>query len=650
MSKILLNEEQRLAVEHVMDYPCAVIAGAGSGKTRVLMARIKYLIENGVSPRKILCCTFTNKAAEEILDRLDFDPKDINVPRVSTIHGLALSAIRKDPKGFGLNDKISPLDEYGQKDLIKSIIERLNLTESVKYWNIVEKISYHRARGLGFSNDYTQEIHEKTLRAHGGYHAFSTDDISVWREYEIEKTKQSLVDFDDMLHLVVNRGLKDVRWAKILSNVYEHVLMDESQDTNTVQWAFINLLLGKDNKNLFVVGDISQSIYGFAGASPEILFNFTKDWRGQVPSLYKLESNHRSVPQVVRLANAIQKHMSDTVPIKMKSYRGDQGENGSIRLMNEMTPKDNAVKIAEQIWQKNQLKVGKVAYKNTAILVRSGSQIDLIEAELVRCRIPYDIKGGKGILKTEEAQDILSYLRLVANPNDVIAMSRSVSIPKRGIGDATIEKIKVIADSKFNGNMIEGAKAYNHLKMGMYVDFLENTLLPLKNKPVEAFNAVLKFTDYAEYIKSHKKYDKDKIEWKLSNIDRIFDIIQNIVTANPDTTVDDIVFQMTMVDRNREDKEDENPDGRVTISTIHSSKGLEWDCIYLFGLVEGSIPHMWSITDKEIEEERRLFYVGITRARDNLVLCSHLTTQRGNSYIATTPSRFLVELGILQSP
>lgn len=640
-----LNDQQKKAVYHE-EGPALVLAGAGSGKTSVLTARVQHLLTLGVKPKKIVVITFTNKAAQELMHRLGYDPKDKtkDQPRVSTIHGLALSAIRKDPTGFGLSNKVSPLDEWSQKEMINHLIENNNMAD-IKNWQFMEKMQYHRARGLGFSSDYTPEVHEEALRAHSGYHAMSEQEIQLWSLYEKEKKVQSVVDFDDMLHLVVQRGNSDKVWGTRLGQLFDHVLQDESQDCTKVQWAFIRLLVG-DSPNLFVVGDVSQSIYAFAGASPESLIEFSKGWNGVVPSLYRIETNHRSVPQVVKLANLIQSKMTETLPLKMNSFRGDKlGHSGSIRLMTEISSRDNATKMAEQIWNRNILVDKRVPYRDTAILVRSASQIEEIESELVRCRVPYVIKGGKGILQSQEARDILSYFRIIVNSRDMMAMERSVSVPKRGIGKATIDKIKIIADREFDGDLVKAAIKYDHNKMGMYLDFITN--VDPETKPHVLFSAITKFTKYHQIVEERYKKDREQMEWKLQNLQRLEDIFMALEESNPNMTLEDVVFQMTMNDKDTKQEEDDG-DGKVTISTIHSSKGLEWPVVYVANIYENSIPHMWSQSDREIEEERRLFYVAATRARDQLILCVPMTIQRGKGTINVVPSRFLFEIGIIK--
>lgn len=639
----LLNEEQKLAVEHRLDHPAVCLAGAGSGKTRVLTQRTVYLIaEKGIEPRKILCLTFTNKAANEMKERMLVSEE--KCPRITTIHSLALSAIRRNPIGFGLSERVTPIDDYDQKQILKKVIEEKKLEESVKDWLVLEKMKFHRARGAGFRSDYTAEIHAKAQVAHAGYHAMNDDELSVWVGYEALKTKMSVVDFDDMLHLVVRRGKSDEKWRQSIQRMFHHVLMDESQDTSVVQWDFVNLLLGPDNKNLYVVGDISQSIYAFNGASPDLLYQYTKKWRGVEPVMYKLEKNHRSVPEIVKLANKTQRCMTDVVPLQMKSFRGEQGESGSIILRKAGTPRELAGKIAEEIWEKNQLAKGRVKYGETAILVRSGSQVRDIETDLVRLRIPYIIRGTMGLMQTEEVRDLLSYMRIISNPKDYFAMLRSIGIPKRGIGDGTLEKIKAIAEDKYDGDMIKGAKAYGHAKFSMYLSLLDE-LTALKADPIAVLEKVIKGTNYSTYLKDRYKKDADKVEMKMTNIARLKEVIVSLM-AGAELTTDDLVFQLTMQDQ--KDAPDAK-DGKVVVSTIHSAKGLEWKTVYVAGVVEGILPHKYSKTEEEVEEERRVWYVAATRAKDNLIVCVPAMLEyfnKGNVFVA--PSRFLVELGIMR--
>ena len=637
MKKVDLNEEQILAVEHPLDYPAVVMAGAGSGKTTVMTQRLAWLMDvKELNPKKLLALTFTNRAAGELVERLSLRDEHER-PRVTTIHSLALSAIRRSPVGFGLNEKITPIADYDQKQIMKKVIEEQNLQEEVKEWNLLEKISYHRARGVGFRVDYTKEVHTKALEAYGGLRSLTSDELSVWVGYEKLKQKLSVVDFDDMLHLVTRRGREDEKWRNNIQKMFQHVMMDEAQDTSIVQWEFVNLLVGPENKNLYCVGDLSQSIYSFNGSSPELLFDYTKGWRGDVPSMYKLEKNHRSVPEVVALANKTQRLMTEVVPIQMKSYRGEQGEHGSIVLRAAGTPKDIAAAISEDI--SNSHEEG-VAFRDSAILVRAGSQVRDIEYELVRNRIPYVVRGAMGLMQTEEVKDMLSYMRIMVNPRDYFAMLRSISVPKRGVGDGTLEKIRVSADQDFDGDLLQAAKKANPIKFGIYLSQI-NQLIDSKDDPIAVLNQIIQMTGYEKLIKKKYEKDRDKVETKLNNLERLKEVIANLTAANHLTT-DDIVFQLTM-----QDQKDGEENDRVVISTIHAAKGLEWPNVFVAGCYNGSIPHKFSTSPVELQEERRVFYVACTRAKNRLVLCVPGMVEyfnKGSQFVS--PSEFLVELGI----
>lgn len=609
--------------------------------THCLTNRVLYISDVlKVPPKKIAAITFTNKGANELKERIHADTNPHNCPRVTTIHSLALSAIRKDPVGFGLDKKVSPIDDYNQNQIAKKIAEDMKLVDFNSY-GFLDKISYHRVRGVGFRCDYNADVHAAAQLAYSGVRALTNEDLAVWKEFEKQKTRMSVVDFDDMIHLFVRRGIADEKWRNAIQGMFAHVLMDEAQDTNTIQHAMVDLLLAPDNRNFMMVGDLSQSIYGFSGAAPEILHNFTRNWRNYVPILYKLERNHRSVPEVVKLANKTQRCMVDLPSIQMDSYRGLQGEKGSIMLRRGLSPKEIAATISNEIWAKNQLVDGRIAYKDTAILIRAGSQVRDIEPELVRNRIPYIVRGAMGLMKTEEIRDILSYMRIAANPKDYFAMLRSISVPKRGVGDATLEKIRALADKSYDGDLIQAAKEYGHAKFAMYTHLIEK-LVELKDDPIKVLNHVIMATKYKNYIQEKYAKDRDKVEAKLGNLKKLEEIILGLMAASHITT-EDLVFQLAMQDQ----QEDAGIDGKVVISTIHSAKGLEWKSVYVVGCVEGQLPHKWSSSPEEVMEERRIFYVACTRARDNLVLCVPSTLEfynKASQYAA--PSRFLVELGV----
>jgi len=631
-------------------------------------------MEQGVQPRRICAITFTNKAAGELKERLGIGintPMD-KEPRVSTIHSLALNGIRKNPKAFGLNDKVTPLDEYDQAQLMKKVIERYDVKHGRTMerdrgfvYSVLEKIGFHRARGVGFRDDYTDAVHQRALEAHAGYHAMVDEYLDLWELFEDEKRKMSVVDFDDMLHLVVRRMRNDPQWKAVLQKQFDHVLMDEAQDTNPVQWEFINGLLGPDNQNLYVVGDMGQSIYGFNGAVPKILKDYSENWRDVTPAMYRIKRNHRSMKKIVYLANKIQKTMTETIPLQMDIHRE---EEGTWSLFKASLPVNVAEVIAQQIKNDASRKQNTILFKENAILVRSGMQVRDLEGELVRRRIPYIVRGGKGLLQTEEVRDILAYLRLVANRKDFTAFMRCCAVPRCGVGEVALNKLRIDANQRFDGDLLEAAKEND--KLHNLVGIID-MVTEFKDMPLTAVEKLLALFDYRKYLAVKYAKDRDKVKAKLENIERFIMMVAALTTETT-MTLEDLIFQMAL-DRTKGDetekavynrqlatgeltqeqydrKMEEMKQGSVTISTIHSAKGLEWKRVYVTNVYEGSLPNRFSMgSDEEIEEERRLFYVACTRARDVLVLCLPEKIQilgRGDVQ-RVAPSRFLKEIDAL---
>lgn len=624
--------------------------------TATMTARVKWLIEQGIKPRRIAVITFTNRAAGELVARIGVtDPNSPDSPRVSTIHSLALSAIRKNPLGFGLQARVSPLDDYDQTQMMKKIIEREKIADTNPY-AVLEKIQFHRARGVGFVVDYTSEVAEEAERMYSGYHLMTDVDLKLWDLYQLEKTRTNVLDFDDMILLCNRRFASDGNWRSAVQRMWDHVLVDEVQDISKIQWQFIEGLLAPDNSNLFVVGDLNQSIYSFTGAAPYLLKQYSENWRGKVPRMYKIVRNHRSVPEVVNLANLIQSKMgAGCIPLKMESWRGLNGQRGSIEFIKGVMARDVAANIAVEIFKDNEkflrdehmkatggtprvASAKPIAYRENCILVRAAIQIRDIEGELVRRRIPYIVRGGRGLLQTEEVRDVLAYMRLTTNHKDFMAFVRSAQVPRRGCGEVALEKIRTIANTKFDGDLIEAAKADKNAKITSFGDIV-GILTQFSQDPVRMLEQVLSLTQYKTYIGDKYKSDSGKVKTKLENLDRFASLIEGLAEDGTMTT-EDMIFQLTL-DRPKDDDES----GAVTISTIHSAKGLEWKRVYVANLVEGSLPHKFSMgNDEEIEEERRLFYVACTRARDYLLLCVPGMLQQGPNTINLRPSRFLAEI------
>ena len=639
-----LNEEQIAATQHPLGTPAVLVAGAGSGKTACLKSRVVWLIEQGVPSYRILVVTFTNKAAEEVSHRISQALPHISeasMPKMATIHSLALAEIRKDPIGFGLKDRVTPLDDYDQSQMVRKIVDRTvdvkekGISLNSYVYGLLEKINYHRSRGVGFMVDYTEAVHEKSLIEHAGYHALDPFDLQIWGLYEENKTIANNIDFADMLCLFTRRAHQDPLWLAKIQKKYDVVIVDEAQDLSLVQWSVVEAFLAPDNPNLMPIGDLGQSIMSFNGSAPHLLKQFSEGWRGHTPTMYRLAKNHRSLPRIIYLANRIQASMTETIPLKMQTFRGGDDNKGTIELTRANTPLDVAMILAREIANNKH----KTPYKDNAILVRSARQVMDIETALVRYRVPYVIRGGRGLLQTEEVRDVMAYLRIITNPNDFTALARAVSVPKRGVGDIALEKIRKVANEAYGGNLIKGASSVE--KLGLFVQNLEN-IQQFRDYPAQALEKILIFMDYKAYLK--KKYIKepDKVDSKLENLDRFKDLVRGL-SEDQKMSTEDVVFQLTLEKAKEEDKE-----GQVTISTIHSAKGLEWSNVYVTNLVEGSLPHVFSQTPPEIEEERRLLYVACTRARDSLTLCVPSVEQRGEDYRRVAPSRFLREIGVVK--
>ena len=851
--------------------------------TATLTARVKWLIEQGIPPYRIAAVTFTTKAAGELLRRINITSETPyeQCPHVSTIHSLSLNAIRKDPEGFGFPGRITPMDDYDQSVAVKKLIELNPAPKGVELnpWRLLEKIGYHRARGVGFAVDYTDEVHNEALERHGGYHAMDPWDLVVWEKFEetkrchppgetveivaeryhcaqrggrwfvpakieerpIEQIKDgdlavswqrksgrtiykgrpikvasryysgdmltistsqgstkvtpdhlawvrfneqangkhlvylmyrngfgfrvgttviklqgkrgtngglshrmngegaekgwilrvcdsnfeariweeiytvkygipqtiyevgnkshkeynrlilsvfestspegartclrdhglledypliqkgsdghfyshatfrffktavcnlipslmslpaktrptwrdskkfgqhawrvkegvaissisremysglvysldveidhtyisggvvvsncsNLVDFDDMIWLVNRRAKNDQPWFEMLNHRFHHVLCDEVQDHSKIQWDFTCNLLSSDNLNLYVVGDLAQSVYSFQGADPKLLKDFSEGWRGIVPALYRISRNHRSLPAIIRLANKINRSMTEVIPLKMMPFRGVEGDvekyTGSTRLVRSSTPGDVAMIIAREILHDSQLKgSGRSDFKDNAILVRSAIQVRDLEGALVRLRIPYVVRGGKGLLQTEEVKDLLSYFRLAVNHKDYTAFLRAVQVPKRGIGEVAVERLRDIANQRHGGDLLASSadEGRKNEKLGSFAVSMEQVSRTLAD-PGDTVESIVRLFGYKEHLAKKYSREASKVKTKCENIDRFVQLIRGLV-ADSDLSAEDLVFQLAM-DRPTDEDEDK---GAVTISTIHCS-------------------------------------------------------------------------------
>jgi superfamily I DNA/RNA helicase len=367
-----------------------------------------------------------------------------------------------------------------------------------------------------------------------------------------------------------------------------------------------------------------------------------ESWRGLTPTIYKLGRNYRSVPGIVRLANQIQSCMNDTIPLVMTSQREEEGRCTS--FLQSATPRDIAGGIAERISQDNRPKDSTLRFRDNVVLVRAKSQIKDVELEMIRCRVPYVIRGGQGVFQSREAKDLVAYLRIVSNPQDVVAFTRACSTPKRGIGDAGIRALSQQAAKGHNGDLVKAAVDSPNPKLHEF-----GTLVTQLRHMVESGTGVLALLTqlidqigFKALVIARYRADETELETKLIMLDKILEAIDGIEASLTNASLEDVVFRLTM-DKEDESKE-EDGGGKAVISTIHSAKGLEWERVFVVNLYEGSLPHSWARSEAEIEEERRLFYVACTRARRLLYLCVPHQCQIGPKLVSATPSRFIDEL------
>jgi DNA helicase-2/ATP-dependent DNA helicase PcrA len=661
-----LNEEQTRAVEHPVGLPCLVVAGAGAGKSTVLTERVRWLLNRGVPPRRIVVVTFTNKAADTLISRLGLAGKTADlIPRVSTIHSLALSGIRKNPKGFGLPSVITPLDDFDQKKLMQKLIDVHKFTDEINVWKMLDKIEYHRARGVGFCVDYTDEVDEAASKIHAGQHKLEENELELWREFEINKRRSGLLDFSDMIHVMNRRFKEDQPWRNRVQAQFDFVLQDEGQDTSICMWTLLNHLLSPEKLDMYVVADTGQSIMSFNGSDPSLIMKYSVEWRGVHPTVYPIQRNHRSVPEIVSLANLVRTKMMESVPLQMESWRGLNGDTGQVRKIVACMPQDIASIIAVEIRKESTKKLNPLPYKDNAILVRASSQIRDIEGMLVKLRIPYVIRGGRGLLQTEEIRDVMAYLRLTANHRDFVALVRAVSSPRCGVGEASLNKIRLQANEKYDGDLLQACQ--EHSRLENFCSIIAHATL-FREQPLTALEKIIAMSNYKVYVKEKYKKEPPKVQAKLENLDR-FGLMVLMLTQEDKRSLEDLIFQLT-VDRPKGDDGEELSaveqafnegkitqierdskvktitEGSVLISTMHSAKGLEFKKVFAFGVVEGYLPHRFSSSPEECEEERRVFYVACTRARDQLIICVHQKEQRGPNVNRVAPSRFLSEINI----
>lgn len=609
-----LNKEQIEAVKTI-DGPVLVMAGAGSGKTKVLTTRIAYLIEEGIPSYNILAITFTNKAAAEMRDRVSNLIGDVS-SFIGTFHSLGVRIIRENHDILGLPNNFTIIDSDDTNTIIKKLLKEMNL-DSKQY-----SPSYVRNRISFIKNQMLTDGELDRL--------FNTPMdkvvVEVYHRYNNKLKTSASVDFDDLLLLPVNlfKERKDI--LEYYQDKYRYILIDEYQDTNPVQYK-LSVMLSNKYKNIFVVGDMNQSIYAFRQADFRNISNFEKDFKGA--KVIKLEHNYRSTNNILSAANEVIKHNTERKDLKLFS---DNGDGVKIKYMRAYDEKHEIALVIDEI--KHLLSEG---YKNEdiAILYRTNAQSRAIEDVFLAKGIPYKVFGSYYFYNRKEIKDLISYLRLIYNPHDEISLRRVINTPKRGIGESAIAGIEERAKQQ-NISMFDALETRKELE---FKEIIEDLIKRSESLSLtELIDEVLERSGMKKELESSKALED---EIRLENLMEVKSITASFEERTGSANLGDFLEEVSLI----ADISNHTEDGDVvTLMTLHSAKGLEFPVVFLVGMEEGLFPHNMSLMENNLEEERRLCYVGITRAKERLYLTNAKRRMLYGKENMNIPSRFISEI------
>ena len=630
----LLNREQQEAVLHV-DGPLLILAGAGSGKTRVLTYRIAHLIDKcGVNPWNILAITFTNKAAGEMRERVDkivgYGSESI---WVSTFHSTCVRILRRYIDRLGYDTNFTIYDTEDQKTVMKSVCQKLQLDSKLYKERMLLNVISH-------AKDEYISPNEFLLEAKGDFRQEKIAQAYV--EYQKELKKNNALDFDDLLVKTVElfQSCPDV--LEYYQNRFRYIMVDEYQDTNTVQFKFISTL-ARQYRNLCVVGDDDQSIYKFRGANIRNILDFEKVFPDA--KVVKLEQNYRSTQNILNAANGV---IANNRGRKEKALWTENEQGEPILFQQFQNGYEEAEYVSGEISKK--VRKGEAEYQDFAVLYRTNAQSRLFEEKFLYANIPYKIVGGVNFYSRKEIKDILAYLKTIDNGKDDLAVRRIINVPKRGIGNVTLAKVQAYADSR-DISFFEALEEAGEipglgkaaLKIQPFVHLIHEMRLSLADMSMQdLIQAILDKTGYAEDLKNE---DTDESEARLENIDEFINKAVTYEEGAEEPNLSGFLEEVALV---ADIDSVEDGDNRVLLMTLHSAKGLEFPYVYLAGLEDGLFPSYMSIAaddpTEEIEEERRLCYVGITRAMKELTItCARCRMVRGETQYNNV-SRFVREI------
>ena len=632
MSELLdkLNDKQKEAAEYI-DGPLLILAGAGSGKTRVLTYKIAYLLEqNLVKPWEILAITFTNKAAKEMKERVEgLIGSNGNDIWLGTFHSICVRILKREIELIGYGRDFNIFDELDKEKVIKEVCKKLEIDDKQYPVSLIKyEISNAKDKMIDYEKYKKQALGD-----------FRKEKIAqIYEMYQLSLKKNNAIDFDDILMLTVEILSKNPDRLEYYQNKFKYILVDEYQDTNKVQFLLISLLAASHGK-ICVVGDESQSIYGFRGADISNILNFEKEYPNA--KIVKLEENYRSTQNILNAANGVIKNNKSKIDKKLWTQNEIGDKICYKTLGNEYEEVEYIVSKIDEICKKESRK-----YSDFAVLFRTNAQARVLEEVFMRNGTPYRLIGGLKFYSRKEIKDLTSYLKLIQNIDDNISLKRIINEPKRGIGDTAVDKLDAIATSQNTSifrviqdpNNLTGIRSASNIIL--FRDMI-NKIIAMKEelKVSDLMRMILKESGYEEMLNQDQTKESEN---RFENLMEFIGVAMEFEKENADNTLADFLDSIALV--SDVDKLDDSEEA-VTLMTMHSAKGLEFEVVFLVGMEEGLFPSKRSIEeDDAVEEERRLCYVGITRAKKKLYITN---TKKRTLYGTTTfsmPSRFIDEL------
>ncbi len=632
--------------------PLLVLAGAGTGKTRVVIARIAHLVWRGARPARILAVTFTNKAAREMLARAAKSLKQGSTekPEISTIHSLCVRILRRHAARLGYPERFAIIDRGEQEAAARSVLKELKVADTVlRPADLLDRVSRWKSRAV---------------RADVAMDAVPADADDSWtlaaagyRRYQNALRTSGAVDFDDLLLLVdeLFTHHEDVRRAE--AGRFDHLLIDEYQDTSGIQERILSAL-ARDHKSLCVVGDDDQSIYAWRGAEVSHILDFAKRWPGA--KIVRLEENYRSTPEIIRAANMLIERNSRRHGKKLIATGAPGVPPAIIQAQDEVDESRRVVSDVESLLRERQVEPGEAV-----ILVRTGEQTRTFEQELRRRNIPYELIGSHSFFDRREVKDVMAFLRMLVEPDDDLALSRIANVPPRGLASSTVQAARAAAAAaghslwrellarRDGGQLTPAARGgVDALIRLVSIRDVGPVPPPGQSRAAGVLRALLDAAGYRRHLEKEYEDEPNEAEARWACVEEVAAALDEHERGRPGQRdlaavvrgfLDDFVLQVEDTERFKDDK----PKGNVLrLMTLHAAKGLEFDCVWMVGMEEGLLPHHRSLNDglQAIDEERRLCYVGVTRAKRRLMLSLCLTRTKWGKSKPSRPSRFLYEL------